>query len=238
MIQTSSLPVVRRAFTLIEVLTVVGIIALVAALLLPAINGAREKGRRVACASHLRQIGTAIALYAADNSRLVPYATTNVLAAAGVFDRSNRSFGLLSNYLNQSAAIFRCPSDTRKLASPVTNFSAFITITNACSYSHARTMTWGQGFENYIVSIDRVGTSTNGFDLLNPTTGAVGATWTNGNHNQAGNILFGDGRVMTHPQLPVGITNGPVELLPTYYSPILGWVQPTNVFILTVQNPL
>jgi len=54
------------AFTLIELLVVVAIIAVLAALLLPALNRAREEGRRSYCASNLRQIGALCQMYADD----------------------------------------------------------------------------------------------------------------------------------------------------------------------------
>ncbi|HVX15097.1 MAG TPA: DUF1559 domain-containing protein [Pirellulales bacterium] len=53
----------RRAFTLIELLVVVAIIGILTALLIPAVQAARESGRRTQCASQLRQIGIAMALY-------------------------------------------------------------------------------------------------------------------------------------------------------------------------------
>jgi prepilin-type N-terminal cleavage/methylation domain-containing protein len=53
----------RRAFTLIEVLVVIGIIAVLVALVLPAVQGAREAGRKVDCRSHLRQVGIAMLQY-------------------------------------------------------------------------------------------------------------------------------------------------------------------------------
>lgn len=59
----------RRAFTLVEILVVIGVLALLAALIFPVFAQARARGRQTVCSSHLQQLGQAIALYSSDFER-------------------------------------------------------------------------------------------------------------------------------------------------------------------------
>jgi competence protein ComGC len=61
-----------RAFTVVELLVVIGIIVLLGALFLPALSRAKAQGQSASCKNHLRQIGLAMAMYVADHNRYPP----------------------------------------------------------------------------------------------------------------------------------------------------------------------
>src|SRR5438552_18131271 len=63
----------RLGFTLIELLVVIAVIAILAALLLPALATARESGRKARCLSNLHQMGIAIQAYASDHEGKIPF---------------------------------------------------------------------------------------------------------------------------------------------------------------------
>src|SRR5437016_5753758 len=62
----------KTGFTLVELLVVIGIIALLISILLPSLNRARETANRVKCGSNMRQIGQAVLLYANENKGNYP----------------------------------------------------------------------------------------------------------------------------------------------------------------------
>jgi prepilin-type N-terminal cleavage/methylation domain-containing protein/prepilin-type processing-associated H-X9-DG protein len=68
------LPITRqRGFTLVELLVVIAVVAVLAALLLPALASAKDKVRRASCLSSLRQVGIAIHLYADEHEGKIPF---------------------------------------------------------------------------------------------------------------------------------------------------------------------
>ena len=113
----------RGGFTLVELLVVIGIIALLVGILLPTLNRARESGKRVACQSNLRQLGMAFAMYTGGNRGWYPRPATGALfehdwiywqqpPPAGNPNRTLDNSPIVP-YLGKrfNAAVLRCPSD-------------------------------------------------------------------------------------------------------------------------------
>lgn len=100
----------RRGFTLIEVLAVVGVIAVLMAILFPSLVKLRESARRTACMSNLRQLTQAWTAYASDHDRELPMNTTNgnwVMPGAA---RDAVTSGKLYRYVNDYR-VYRCPQE-------------------------------------------------------------------------------------------------------------------------------
>lgn len=98
----------RRAFTLVELLVVIGIIALLIGVLLPALNKARQSASSVACMANLRSIGQAIHMYAAQSKGVLPfgYWDGSVPPGTGPIDNNRRTDWrvLLQNILTKQAS--------------------------------------------------------------------------------------------------------------------------------------
>jgi prepilin-type N-terminal cleavage/methylation domain-containing protein len=198
-------PLCRRAlgaFTLVELLVVMAIIGLLAALLMPALEQAKLRAQRIQCVSNLREIGLADHLFANDHTGKFPAeVSTNdggalefVTAGEAMQSRFYFAFQLVLPLANplSTPKLVACPADLEHWAG--TNFTQF----NNWNLSYAFGVEADSGIPNTIVAVDRNFPSYP-YTPNNPTIGIIpfvsGAHWGMGLHTRKGNVVFGDDHV-------------------------------------------
>ena len=99
-----------KKFTLIELLVVIAIIAILAGLIMPALNQARNKARSTSCKNNMKQIGLAIELYQQDNQAYPAINTMpSIVDGMGILFPMNE---ILDNYIDENSKAYRCPGDS------------------------------------------------------------------------------------------------------------------------------
>jgi prepilin-type N-terminal cleavage/methylation domain-containing protein/prepilin-type processing-associated H-X9-DG protein len=104
----------KRAFTLVELLVVLAVIGILAALLLPAVMHTKEGGKSAVCLNNLHQIGIGLQLYVQENQNRLPVMEN--IGTNGPPPTNGPAINVvLLPFVGGNSNLFRCPSDSENL---------------------------------------------------------------------------------------------------------------------------
>jgi prepilin-type N-terminal cleavage/methylation domain-containing protein len=112
----------RRGFTLVELLVVIGILTVLLALLIPAIQRATYQAKLTTCQARLRQISMAFQVYAQNNNDYMPDLTTPTNGGVNLWDQSVTLYSIFIRDLKFPAIMMFCPLSREDMTDPIHGF--------------------------------------------------------------------------------------------------------------------
>jgi prepilin-type N-terminal cleavage/methylation domain-containing protein len=240
---TSEHRTAKGGFSLIELLVVIAILALLLAILSPALTEAWHQARRTACAANLRQVGVAIHLYAHDFDDSIPFGpagrpvtgsnfytvTGNVTSLMSLEDGAPVGLGLLlKDYLSRQPLVLFCPgadqpSEAKEQLARVGSAQA----QSDYYYRHASVALLTGKPQSFHIRLSNLGRNSKGQPiaalvtdvqfLAHPSLTAFQVKTRTSHQREASNVLFAAGNVSTLPNrddaFTVNIGTAPYDAL-------------------------